>query len=130
MTFLNSIWDLILVFFWAFIFIAAIVALFTIITDLFRDSELAGWKKAVWLVLLVFLPVLTALVYLIVRGDGMSRRSAAAIQESKAATDDYIRSVAAASPADEIAKAKSLLDAGTITEEEFAALKAQALQSA
>lgn len=130
MTFLNSIWDLILVFFWAFIFIAAIVALFTIITDLFRDSELAGWKKAVWLVLLVFLPVLTALVYLIVRGDGMSTRSAAAVRESKAATDDYIRSVAATSPADEIAKAKGLLDSGAISAEEFNSLKAKVLQSA
>lgn len=130
MSFLNSLWDLVLVFFWPFIFIAALVALFTIITDLFRDDELAGWKKAVWLVLLVFLPVLTALVYLIVRGDGMSRRSSAAMRESKAATDDYIRSVSASSPTDQIAKAKELLDAGAIDAEEFATLKAKALQSA
>ncbi|MCK0110680.1 SHOCT domain-containing protein [Ornithinimicrobium sp. F0845] len=130
MDFLDSFWDLVLVFFWAFIFIAALVALFAIITDLFRDSELSGWMKAVWMVLLIFLPVLTALVYLIVRGGGMAERSAAAIGESKAATDDYIRSVATASPAQQIAEAKELLDAGTITPDEFNTLKGKALQSA
>ena len=130
MSFLNSLWDLVLVFVYAFIVIAALVALFTIITDLFRDSELAGWKKAVWLVLLVFIPVLTALVYLIARGNGMSRRSVAAVQESRTATDDYIRSVTTTSPAEQIATAKGLLDSGTITDEEFATLKARALQSA
>lgn len=130
MDFLDSFWDLILVFFYAFIFIAALVALFTIITDLFRDTTLSGGAKAVWAVALIFLPVLTSIVYLIVRGGGMAERSAAAVRQSRAATDDYIRSVAATSPADEIAKAKELLDSGAITAEEFDALKARVLQPA
>ncbi|NLG21654.1 MAG: SHOCT domain-containing protein [Actinomycetales bacterium] len=130
MDFLDSFWDLIWAFFWAFIFIAALVTLFTIISDLFRDDSLSGGAKAVWAVALIFLPVLTSIIYLIVRGGGMAKRSAAAVQQSKNATDDYIRSVAAASPADEIAKAKGLLDSGAITAEEFETLKAKALQSA
>lgn len=130
MDFLDSFWDLIWAFFWAFIFIAALVTLFTIISDLFRDDSLGGGAKAVWAIALIFVPVLTAIVYLIVRGDGMARRNAAAARQSKEAADDYIRSVASVSPAEEIARAKSLLDAGTITEEEFATLKAKALQPA
>lgn len=106
------------------------MTLFTILTDLFRDDSLSGGAKAAWAVALIFLPVLTAIIYLIARGSGMAKRQANAIRQSKEATDDYIRSVAAVSPADEIAKAKELLDSGAITAEEFEALKARVLQSA
>ncbi|MBZ2196209.1 SHOCT domain-containing protein [Ruania sp. N2-46] len=126
-TVFETIWNIIVVFFWAFVFIAALVTLITIISDLFRDKALAGWKKAIWLIFLVFVPLLTALIYLIARGDGMADRNAKQIQQSQRAADDYIRSVAGASPADEIAKAKQLLDAGTITSEEFNGIKAKAL---
>ncbi|CAM3597764.1 SHOCT domain-containing protein [Occultella aeris] len=123
----ETIWNVIVVFFWAFVFIAALVTLITIISDLFRDKSLAGWKKAIWLIFLVFVPLLTALIYLIARGDGMAERNVKQIQQSQQAADDYIRSVAAASPTDEIAKAKQLLDSGTITAEEFNGIKAKAL---
>ncbi len=108
------------------IFISYLFALFAIIGDLFRDRELSGGLKAVWIFFLVFFPFITALVYLIARGGGMASRAEAQVRQSKAATEDYIRSVAG-SPADEIARAKALLDAGTITTEEYAALKAKAL---
>ena len=74
------------------------------------------------------LPFLTALVYLIARGDGMAKRSNAVVAQNKERTEEYIRDVAGTSPADEIAKAKALLDAGTISEAEFAQLKAAALR--
>ncbi len=108
------------------IFISYLFALFAIIGDLFRDHALSGGGKALWIFCLVFFPFISALAYLIARGDGMAKRAEAQVRESKAATDDYIRSVAG-SPADEIARAKALLDAGTITTEEYAALKAKAL---
>ncbi len=108
------------------IFISYLFAIFAIIGDLFRDRELSGGWKALWIFFLVFLPFLTALVYLIARGGGMAARAEAQVRQSKAVTDEYIRSVAG-SPADEIARAKALLDAGTITTEEYAALKAKAL---
>jgi phospholipase D-like protein len=108
------------------IFISYLFALFAIVGDLFRDRDLSGGWKAIWIALLIFFPFITALVYLIVRGGGMSSRSEAQLRQSKAATDDYIRSVAG-SPADEIARAKALLDAGTISTEEYAKLKAKAL---
>lgn len=130
MTFLSSFWDFLWALFWAFAFVAYLFAIFAIIGDLFRDHKLAGGWKALWIIFLIFLPFLTALVYLIVRGNGMAERSAAAAGRAQRATDDYIRQAAgtSASPAEEIAKAKSLLDSGAISQAEFDALKAKALR--
>lgn len=128
MEFWTDFWDIIWWFVWAFVFIAYLFALFSIITDLFRDRDLSGWWKAVWLIFLLVLPFLTALVYLIVRGRGMAERSAEAAVSARRAGDAYIREVAGAgSPAQQIAQAKALLDEGAITLEEFAALKDHAL---
>ena len=127
MDFWNNFWNIIWLFFWSFAFIAYLFALFAIISDLFRDHKLNGWWKAVWIIFLIFVPFLTALVYLIARGPGMAERSQKEARQVQQSTDAYIRQVAASSPADEIAKAKALLDAGTITPEEFAHLKSVAL---
>lgn len=128
MSFWESFWDLIWWFLWAFAFIAYLFALFAIIGDLFRDQKLNGWWKAVWIIFLIFVPFLTALVYLIARGNGMAERSQKEYKQAQAATDAYIRQTAgAASPSDEIAKAKGLLDSGSITQQEFELLKAKAL---
>jgi predicted PurR-regulated permease PerM len=127
MDFWNNIWDVFWFFFWSFAFIAYLFALFSIVADLFRDRTLNGWWKALWIVFLVFVPFLTALVYLVSRGRGMAERSQRQAQEAQTRADDYIRNVAAPSSADEIAKAKALLDSGTITADEYAALKSRAL---
>jgi len=127
--FWGSFWDIIWWFLWIFFFMAYLFALFAVIGDLFRDHKLNGWWKAVWIIFLIFVPFLTLLVYLIARGNGMAKRSAKEATELQSAQDAYIKSVAgsAASPAEEIAKAKGLLDAGTITQAEYDALKAKAL---
>ena len=104
----------------------AMLALFSIITDLFRDRKLSGVAKAIWLVFLIFLPFLTALAYLVFRGPGMAERSIGQQRAAQQAADDYIRSVAGG-PAGEIAQAKSLLDSGAISQSEYDALKAKAL---
>ncbi|MER6940517.1 SHOCT domain-containing protein [Nocardioides sp. NPDC127514] len=122
-----SFWDIIWFIIVSFAFVAYLMILFNIVTDLFRDKSVSGGMKAVWMIGLVFLPFLIAVIYLIVRGKGMAERQGQAYQEVRAAQDDYIRSVAGSSPAEEIAKAQQLLDAGTITPEEFAALKAKAM---
>ena len=80
-----------------------------------------------WIVGLIFLPVLTAAVHILARGRGMAERQRAVRKQSKSNTDAYIRGVAGKSPADQIADAKALLDAGTINQDEFARLKAKAL---
>src|SRR5690606_33985091 len=115
--------------FWFFAFVAYLFAIFSIIGDLFRDHKLAGWAKAIWIVFLLFVPFLTALVYLIARGRGMAERNAAAAAQARQATDDYIRQAAGStSAADEIQKAKALLDAGAINASEYEALKSKALR--
>ena len=103
-----------------FVFVAYLLILFQIVADLFRDSELGGGSKALWLIGLIFVPMLTALVYVITRGTGMANRQRAAIERSKSEAESYIRQVAGKSPAEQIADAKALLDAGTISQDEFA----------
>ncbi|WP_127475170.1 SHOCT domain-containing protein [Microbacterium sulfonylureivorans] len=110
---------------WIFYFTAYIYVVILIITDLFRDEKLNGWLKAIWIIALVFVPFLTALVYVIARGSGMAERARARYAGVPEA-DDYKPS-ASASPAEDIAKAKALLDAGTISQGEFDALKSKAL---
>lgn len=125
--FWGSIGDLIWWFLWAFVFFTYLIALFAVIGDLFRDHKLSGWWKAVWIIFLIFVPFLTLLVYLIARGKGMQERGAAQAKEYQAAQDRYIQSVAGSSPAEEISKAKSLLDSGAITQAEYDAIKTKAL---
>lgn len=128
--FWGSFGDLIWWFLSIFVLFAYIMAVFSVISDLFRDHTLNGWWKAVWVVFLIFVPFLTVLIYLIARGRGMSERSAAQAKQFKDAQDAYIQQVAGSTPTDEIARAKELLDAGSITEAEFQQLKARALSNA
>ncbi|KQY46528.1 PLDc N-terminal domain-containing protein [Cellulomonas sp. Root137] len=122
-SFLDWFWLLV---YW-FLFFAYLVILFQILGDLFRDRDLGGFAKAVWIIALVFLPFLTALIYVIARGKGMAERQMQAVQQARSDTDSYIREVAGKSPAEHIADAKALLDSGTIDANEFATLKAKAL---
>jgi hypothetical protein len=124
----DSFWDFLWLIIVSFAFIAYLMVLFSIIGDLFRDHKSSGWVKAIWVFFLIVAPFLTALIYLIAKGDGMSKRQVAAMQEAKDEQDQYIRQVAGRTSAEEIAHAKTLLDKGTITEEEFGQLKAKALQ--
>ncbi len=126
-SFWSNIWDIIWLFFWIFAFIAYLFALFSVIGDLFRDRKLNGWWKALWIIFLVFLPFLTVLAYLIFRGRGMAERRTEEVQKTQQAADQYIKQVAGTSPSEEIAKAKALLDAGTINQQEYEAIKAKAL---
>ncbi|MGN6128077.1 MAG: SHOCT domain-containing protein [Humibacter sp.] len=123
MNFWDLFWDIV----WVFFFVAYLFVLFGIIGDLFRDHKLNGWWKALWILFLIFVPFLTALVYLIARGRGMSERSAAAAASARQQTDAYIQQVAGKSPTEEISDAAKLLAAGTITTEEYEKLKAKAL---
>ncbi|MGC5166614.1 SHOCT domain-containing protein [Luteimicrobium sp. DT211] len=123
MSFWNYFWLVVEIFF----FFAYLVVLFMIISDLFRDHKLSGWWKALWVICLIIFPLITALVYVIARGNGMAQRQVQAQQQAKAVTDGYIRDVAGASPADQIATAKQLLDSGAIDQAEFDKLKAAAL---
>jgi hypothetical protein len=125
-----NFWDFLWLFFWTYIFISFIIILFQMFADLFRDRDLNGWAKALWIIFLVFVPFLGALIYLVVRGRGMAERQAARMMAAQSESDAYIRTVAGSastSATDDIAKAKALLDSGAISQAEYDALKARAL---
>jgi hypothetical protein len=123
-----SFWDVVWFIFISFALVAYLMVMFAIITDLFRDRETSGWVKAVWIVALIFLPILTSLVYLIVRGRGMTERQVSTAEAMRQQQEAYIREVATkATPAEQIAQARTMLDAGTISQADYERLKEKAL---
>jgi uncharacterized membrane protein YcjF (UPF0283 family) len=114
-----SFGEILLMVFEVFLFVVWIWILFTIITDLFRNHDMSGWLKALWIVLLVFIPYLTALIYLIVYGSDMRERQLRAQAEAKHDADQYIRAAAHTSPADELHKLHDLKEKGALTEAEY-----------
>ena len=121
--FLDVLWSMVIF----FAFIIWIWLLITVFADVFRRRDIGGGMKAIWIIFVILVPYLGVLIYLIAEHNGMADRSEAQMQQIKAQQDDYIKSVAGSSPADQIAQAKSLLDSGAISQAEFDALKAKAL---
>jgi hypothetical protein len=119
--------DLLLTVFEIFLFVVWVWILFTIISDLFRNHDMSGWLKGVWIILLIFIPWLTALIYLIVYGSDMRERQLRAQAEAKHAADDYIRAAAHVSPADELHKLHDLVEKGALTDAEYDQAKAKLL---
>jgi phospholipase D-like protein len=123
-----SFWDIIWFIIVSFAFVAYLMVLFQIIGDLFRDHEMSGVVKAVWIIALIVLPFLTAFVYIVTRGKGMTERHMTEMAAMQKQTDAYIRDVASsATPTDQIAKAQEMLNAGVISQPEYNRLKEKAL---
>lgn len=119
-------WDIFSGLFGVFVFIAYLGVLFTIIADLFRDTELNGWAKAVWLIFLVLVPFLTGLVYVIARGSKLAARQ----RERRGIATEYVDdrgNVSGYNPDDEMEKAKGLLRDGTISQAEYDRIQAASL---
>jgi hypothetical protein len=119
--------DLLLLVFEVFLFVVWIWILVSIISDLFRDHEMSGWVKGVWIIFLVLIPFLSALVYLVARGDGMRDRALRAQSDAKAHFDEYVRDQAAYSPAEELHKLNDLREKGALSQAEFDQAKAKLL---
>lgn len=134
--FLDIVGTMLVFFLWVMWFWCLIIVL----TDVFGRSDIGGWSKALWTLFLLIIPVFGMLVYLIAEGRGMAERRAQGVAQAQAALDDHIRTVAstgnghgggaAMTPADEIARAKQLLDSGAIDVSEFEQLKRRALATA
>jgi hypothetical protein len=121
--FLDVMWTMLFFFLWVIWF----WLLITVFADIFRRHDISGWAKAGWTFFVIILPFLGVFVYLIAQSKGMAERNMAAAQTAKSETDEYIRSVAQSDPAEQIARAKELLDSGAISATEFDALKQKAL---
>ena len=121
--FMDVLWSMMIF----FLFVIWIWILITVFADIFRRRDIGGGMKAVWIIFVILLPYLGVFIYLIAEGHHMAERNAAQMNTARAQQDEYIKSVAGSSPADQIAQAKSLLDSGAITQAEFDGLKAKAL---
>jgi hypothetical protein len=125
----NSFGDFFWLLVWAFVFGCYLVVLFQVVVDLFRDQDLSGWWKAIWIIFLIIVPFLSILIYVIARGRGMAERHLAATGGGREA-DTYVPPPIMSMskpPADQIASAQTLLDQGAITQAEFDQLKQKAL---
>jgi hypothetical protein len=123
----SNFWEFLWLIAISFFLLSYLMVLVRIVVDVFRDNTMGGFAKALWIIALLLVPLLTALIYIIARGRGMAQRQIADEQKLKSQADAYIREVASATPADQIARAKALLREGAITEAEFAEIKAAAL---
>jgi hypothetical protein len=125
--FLSVMWTLLVIFGWVIWFWLLIV----IFGDLFRRHDIGGWAKAAWTIFVIVLPFIGVLIYMVSQSQGMAERQAAQAQGTQAQFDQYVRSVASdQSPASQIEKAKSLLDSGSITKDEFEEIKRRAIAAA
>jgi hypothetical protein len=122
-TFWQVIWTMFIFFLW----VIWLWLLFTVFIDIFRNRQSSGFAKAGWSVFVILLPFLGVFVYFLAEGKGMAERNVQHAQAQQAQMDTYVRSVAGPGSADEIAKAKDLLDSGAISQAEFDQLKAKAL---
>ena len=120
----DFLWTLVVIFFMVCYF----MILFSVISDLFRNHDMSGWIKALWIILLFVVPFLSLLVYVIVYHNGMQERSNAAAKQYQQAQQDYVKQLAGTTdPADQIAKAHALLNSGAISQAEFDSIKTKAL---
>ena len=128
MAFGQFLYSLIVIFFMIIYF----MILFNIIFDIFRSHDMGGFAKALWLIFILFIPLISMLVYVIVRGPGMAKRSQEMAKEAQQQQLEYAKQLVnqdGATTVDQIANAQKLLDSGAITQAEFDQIKAKALAS-
>lgn len=115
-----SFWDIVWLTPISFAFMAYLMAMFTILSDLFRDPKASGFAKAVWIIALIFLPFIATVVYLIAEGKDMGERQVRSVEQGQAQQDAYTKQVAgSAAPTEQIAQATSMLDSAAITSGAF-----------
>jgi type VI protein secretion system component VasK len=127
----NSFSDYFWLLVWAFVFGCYLVVLFQVIVDLFRDEDLSGWWKAIWIIFLIVIPFVSLLIYVIARGRGMAERRQEAQGGPRRDEGAYVPPtiISMGDPADQIASAQKLLDQGAINQAEFDRLKHKVLAS-
>jgi ABC-type Fe3+ transport system permease subunit len=112
---------------WIFIWMMWIYLLFKTIADIFRSDDLSGFSKVLWLLVVLVLPYLGVFIYVIVRGQGMTRRDRERHQAAEDSFRQYVRETASSGSADELAKLADLRERGVINDQEFEQQKAKIL---
>jgi hypothetical protein len=125
--FLEVFWTMLIF----FAFVIWIWILITVLIDIFRRHDTSGFAKVLWIIFIIVLPYLGVFVYLIAEHKGMTERAIKQQEAAQSQMDKYVQSVAKQTdPAEQIAKAKGLLDSGTISQVEFDQIKQKALAGA
>jgi hypothetical protein len=115
---------------WIFLWVVWIFLLIRVFADIFRSHDMGGWAKALWIILIIFLPFLGVLIYLIARGGSMTQRDMDAAQKQEQAFRAYVQETAGSgggSTADELSKLSDLRSKGVLSDAEFEAQKAKLL---
>ena len=122
---LGAFWTLL----WIVLWVIWLFLLFRVIFDIFRDHDLSGWSKALWLIFVIVLPFLGVFVYIIARGREMGERDIQEAQARQQQFDSYVREAAASGggTADELSKLADLKERGVISDAEFEQQKARLL---
>jgi hypothetical protein len=119
-TYRNFLMDVLAI----FVFVVWLWLLITVAADLFRRHDISGWVKAIWVIAFIIIPYFSVLAYLIFQGRGMAERNVQRAQDAR----DELRRVVGFSAADEIEKLDRLKKAGSISDAEFARLRARLVQ--
>jgi hypothetical protein len=115
--FLTDVFSIFMFILWFWLFI-------TVSSDLFRRHDVSGFRKVIWVIVLILLPYIGIFAYLLTQGRGMAERDQARVKQAR----DDLRQVVGFSAADEIEKLDRLKAAGTISAEEHARLRARLVQ--
>jgi predicted membrane channel-forming protein YqfA (hemolysin III family) len=107
-----------------FMFVLWFWLLVTVLSDLFRRHDVSGFAKILWVILLVILPYIGIFAYILTQGRGMAERNAARAAQAR----EELRHVMGFSVADEIEKLERLKTSGTISDQEYAHLRARVMQ--
>ena len=107
-----------------FIFVLWLWLLVTVFGDLFRRHDVSGAGKVAWVILLIVLPYIGIFAYLLTQGSGMAVRTG----ENALLAHDQLRRSVGLGVADEIERLDRLKASRSITEREYASLRAKLVQ--
>jgi predicted membrane channel-forming protein YqfA (hemolysin III family) len=119
-TFSNFLADVLSI----FIFVLWFWLLITIFGDLFRRHDISGWAKAIWVIVLIVFSYIGIFIYLITQHRGMAERQSQRVQQAR----EDMRHFVGYSVADELEKLERLKNSNVISNDEYARLRARAVQ--
>lgn len=111
----QVLWSLL----WLTLFVLWFFLVVTIFTDIMRSDTLSGFGKAVWAIGIIIVPFLGILMYLIVEGSSIARRTG-----DPAPAPTPAPTIAGGGPAAQLEQLAARHRAGELSDDEYAAAKA------
>lgn len=108
---------------WVFLFVVWFWLLITIFADVFRRHDIGGGAKTLWVIFVILFSFLGILVYLLTQHEGMAQRNMQAVKQEQ----EQLRQIVGTSSADELMKLDQLKASGSLTDEEYQAMRAKVI---